>query len=291
MRNNNKSENSIGHVTPLLIMLAIGIYFFIPTTTTKKKPITQNIFELQNTEIIAPIQKLVQGFDKNFTPKYYPIADSEENLSKHVNHPLFAQDIYIQVGLSEEELRKNLIHAAWSFQKIKNGADVWIYAYRVDDAKRNGGYSAGYCSLPQYKKWANPEEKRILSFFNSNIAVDTIYFKNTPRYKITQQVIINTNSTKLFQDSDCNYNKFLTILNKGTKAIVVDRLRSFIRGGRSFAITFKDTYKIRVNLSKNNVLTGWVLGDVLDEGQDYTDRYETQKTKMTQRKTKRSKKK
>ena len=249
-------------------MLSVGIYFFIPTTSSRRKSVTKNIPEIQEVEIIAPIQDLVHGFGEKFIPKYYPIVGSEEDLSKHVNHPLFAQDIYIQVGLSEKELEQNLIHAAWNLQRIKNGAEAWIYAYRVDDTKRDGGYSAGYCTLPQYRKWANLAEKRTITFFKPNIVIDPIYFKDAPRYKITQQVIINTNSTKLFKDSDCNPNKFLTILNRGTKAIVVDRLRSFIRGGRSFAITFKDTYKIRVNLSKNNVFTGWVLGDVLDNAQD-----------------------
>lgn len=266
----NKSENTIGRIISFLVMLSVGIYFFIPTTSSRKKSVTRNIPEIQDIEIIAPIQELVHGFDENFIPKYYPIAGSEEDLSKHVKHLWFTQDIYVQVDLSEDELRANLIHAAWRFQKIKNGADVSVYAYRNDDTKRDGGYSAGYCSLPQYRKWANLSEKRTIAFFKPNIVIDSIYFETAPRYEITQQVIINRNSTKLFKDSDCNPHKFLTILNKGTKAIVVDRLRSFIRGGRSFAITFKDTYKIHVNLSKNNVFTGWVLGDVLDKTQDNT---------------------
>ena len=190
----------------------------------------------------------------NFIPQYTVI--DEENLTL-AGVPRFEQRISIPLGLSLEELKQNLLDAAWKLQKKKNASAIVIFAFREDDIKREGGYTAGKCTLAPFGVWAKAMENHSFSDLKEEILISEAYSYNEPIRAKGSIAYVKENETSLYKPSKGNtydHDKVLATLNKGTEVKILDCERFF---GFAFVV---DTYKVQVRLSKKKTLTGWIYG-------------------------------
>lgn len=244
-----------GIIITLVVVIIASLWWkiFIPDTKPKKK------------KIQVPVQykeeKTTNQKDK-FDKKYLALYGLDENISLH-EVIRYTRKISVNLGLSRKELEDNLIHAAWELQKEKNATAVMIFAYRMDDTQREL-YSAGRCILAPFGDWAKAADKQFNSISNLTPVIDIaeVYFTNIPpMYRIKSNVIVNAQNTKLYKNEDMNPDDIITLLKKGTKAIIVGSKRIFSMD------EFTDIYKIRFAVKGNKTAAGWVFGNKLDISQ------------------------
>ena len=246
-----------GIIIALISIITISVWWkiFIPVPKPKREKITTQVLTQHKEE---EDNNKTETFDK----KYQVLYGFDDDVSFR-GYPRYTRKILVELGLSREELENNLIHAAWELQKDKNAKAVMIFAYRKDDLQRDL-YSAGRCTLAPFGDWALATDKQLNSTSNLTHVIDIaeIYFKDLPpMYKIKDGVIVNKHNTKLYKTKDINPDEVITLLRKGTEAIVVDCERNFSSDD------FLDIYKIRFIVRGNKTAAGWVFSDNLDKSQ------------------------
>ena len=249
--------------TILAITLSIWWKVFIPVPKPRTDRIKLQTFTQNNEE------KNVEQPDI-FNKKYQVLYGLDEDVSLY-GFPRYTRKILMNLGLSEEELTDNLIHAALELQKEKNATAIMIFAYRSDDTRRDM-YSAGKCTLAPFGDWAKATDKKFNSISNLKPVIDIakVYFKDIPpMLRIKSNVVINMQNTKLYKDSDVDPDQVVTMLKKGLKAIIVGSKRTFSTDD------FLDIYKIRFSVRGNKTAAGWVLGNNLDESQNTISNIQT----------------
>ncbi len=188
----------------------------------------------------------------NFTPKYTVVE--EDNLTL-AGVPRFEQRISVPLGLSHEELKKNLLDAAWKLQKKKNAAAVIIFAFREDDKERKGGYSAGKCTLAPFGNWAKAIENHDVSDISEEIIISEAYDYSEPLRTKNSLAYVKDNGTELYRiDKKADIYETLASLKKGTEVKILDCERQF-----SFSAVI-DLYKVQTRISRKKTLTGWIYG-------------------------------
>ena len=106
---------------------------------------------------ISDNSQSVQAERASFTPVYRVVEDEDLTL---FGVPRFKRVIYLPLGLDKETLSLNLRDAAWELQKEKNAVAAVIFAYREDDLRRDGGFTAGKCTVAPFGYWAKAVEVR-----------------------------------------------------------------------------------------------------------------------------------
>ena len=129
-----------------------------------------------------------------FTPVYKTVED--ENLTL-AGVPRFKRIISVPLDLSADELKQTLRDAAWKLQKEKNAVAAVIFAYREDDTKRDGGYTAGKCTIAPFGDWAKAVEVRSPSNLDEEVIISEAYFDNTPIRLKGSKAFINGDNTSL----------------------------------------------------------------------------------------------
>ncbi len=194
-----------------------------------------------------------------FIPKYTVVE--EDNLTL-AGVPRFEQRISVPLGLSHEELKKNLLDAAWKLQKKKNAAAVVIFAFREDDTERKSGYTAGKCTLAPFGDWAKAMENHDVSDLSEEILISEAYNYNEPVRTKGSLAYVKDDSTELYRiDKKADIYETLASLKKGTEVKILDCERQF-----SFA-TVIDLYKVQTRISRKKTLTGWIYGYQLTDRQ------------------------
>ena len=204
-----------------------------------------------NTGEIATSKPQLKVTDK-FIPKYTVVE--EDNLTL-AGVPRFEQRISVPLGLSHEELKKNLLDAAWKLQKKKNAAAVIIFAFREDDKERKGGYSAGKCTLAPFGNWAKAIENHDVSDISEEIIISEAYDYSEPLRTKNSLAYVKDNGTELYRiDKKADIYETLASLKKGTEVKILDCERQF-----SFVAVI-DLYKVQTRISRKKTLTGWIYG-------------------------------
>ena len=192
-----------------------------------------------------------------FTPVYTVLE--EENLTLQ-GVPRYEQRILVPLGLSEEELKQNLLAAAWKFQKDKDAVAVVIFAFREDDAQRNGGYTAGKCTIAPNGVWADAMNVRSPSNLKEEIIISEAYFDNTPIRKNGSKAFIKDDTSLYKINSKQAYTEdIITGLKKGTEVTIIGNKREFTMYGPL------DTYKVQVKGTRKATRIGWVYGSDLSD--------------------------
>ena len=254
----NTDGNLFILLIPMILVLCIGagFLFFLPHH--------KSINEIAKTQVevhdeAKPESEQPDTFDK----KYQVLRIYDEDVS-YRNVPRFTRAIKVKLGLSAEELRDNLIHAAWEMQKEKDARAVWIFAYRPDDVDRYV-YTAGRCILAPFGDVAKATDSKYNSISNLTPVVDIaeVYFANVPPLlKADTNVAINTPNTKLYRTRDIEPDDVIAYLKKGQRAVIVGSMRSFTTD------EFSDFYMIQLSSKGKKSVTGWVSSNALDEVQD-----------------------
>ncbi len=210
-------------------------------------------------------RQLVTGTSEraSFTPAYTVLE--EENLTLY-GVPRYEQRISVPLGLSEEELKQNLLAAAWKLQKEKNAVAVVIFAFRGDDMQRDGGYTAGKCTIAPNGVWTDAMNVRSPSNLREEIIISEAYFDNTPiRANGSKAFINNTllkaNGVSLHKiDSKQVYTEdVITELKNGTEVTIIGNKREFTMYGPL------DMYKVQVKGARKSARIGWVYGSDLSD--------------------------
>ena len=193
----------------------------------------------------------------SFTPAYTVLE--EKNLTLY-GVQRYEQRISVPLGLSEEELKQNLLAAAWKLQKDKNAVAVVIFAFRDDDVQRDGGYTAGKCTIAPFGDWAKAVEVRTPSNLREEILISEAYFDNRP---------IRANGSKAFIKDDTSLHKIdskqaytddiITELKNGTEVTIIGNKRQFTIYGPL------DMYKVQVKGARKAASIGWVYGSDLSD--------------------------
>ena len=240
----------------LVLSIGVGFLFFLPHRRSARE-MTKPQSEIKTEEKSKSEQ--IDTFDK----KYQVLRYYDEDVSFR-GVPRYTRKIKVNLGLSREELRANLIHAAWEMQKEKYARAIWIFAYRPDDVDRDI-YSTGSCILAPFGDVAKATDPKYNSVSNLTpvIEIAEVYFKDIPPLlKADTNVIINTPNTKLYRTRDIDPDDVIAYLKKGQRAVVVGSKRSFETD------KFHDFYMIQFTAKGNRIVTGWVFGNTLDEVQD-----------------------
>lgn len=280
--NKSRIAKILGGVALSMAIATAWWHFFIPDLTPKTKPATVKQIEITQPKIAETSQQTHDEWD-GFYPKYFVVPNSLENHTIY-GVPRFEQKISVQIGLSSEDLKKNLVHAAWDLLNKKNAKATMIFAYRSDDLERDGGFSAGRCILAPFGDWSKAINKHSKDDLKPDIEIATVYFKNVPMLKPTSNAIVNTNNACLYATDDCDSDYVSMRLRKGTHVMVINGKRDFMPHD------FLDIYKVRVNLGKKKTVTGWMNGYELDEAKEEAKSIDNQKTYTVTKKTKRGKK-
>ncbi len=200
-------------------------------------------------------------------PKFIPVYTvvEEENLTLY-GVPRYEQRISVPLGLSEEELKQNLLAAAWKLQKEKNAVAVVIFAFRGDDMQRDGGYTAGKCTIAPNGIWADAMNVRSPSNLREEIIISEAYFDNTPiRANGSKAFIYNTllkaNGASLHKiDAKQAYTEdVISELKNGTEVTIIGNKREFTMYGPL------DMYKVQVKGARKAARIGWVYGSDLSD--------------------------
>ena len=199
----------------------------------------------------------------SFTPAYTVLE--EKNLTLY-GVQRYEQRISVPLGLSEEELKQNLLAAAWKLQKDKNAVAVVIFAFRGDDMQRNGGYTAGKCTIAPFGDWAKAVEVRTPSNLREEILISEAYFDNTPirangSKAFIYNTLLNANGASLHKiDSKQAYTEdIITELKNGTEVSIIGNKREFTMYGPL------DMYKVQVKGARKAASIGWVYGSDLSD--------------------------
>ena len=189
----------------------------------------------------------------SFTPVYKIVG--EENLTL-AGVPRFERRISVPLGLSTEELKQTLRDAAWKLQKDKNAVAAVIFAFREDDTKRDGGYTAGKCTVAPFGDWAKAVEVRSPSNLDEEILISEAYFDSTPIRPNGSKAFVNKNNTSLHRiNAKQSYtDDVIAELKKGTEVNILESRRQFTLYGPL------DMYKVQVKNARKKVRTGWVYG-------------------------------
>ena len=198
-----------------------------------------------------------------FTPAYTVLE--EENLTLY-GVPRYEQRISVPLGLSEEELKQNLLDATWKLQKDKNAVAVVIFAFREDDMQRDGGYTAGKCTIAPFGDWAKAVEVQTPSNLREEILISEAYFDNTPirangSKAFIYNTLLNANGASLHKiNSKQAYTEdVITELKNGTEITIIGNKREFTMYGPL------DMYKVQVKGARKAARIGWVYGSDLSD--------------------------
>lgn len=187
-----------------------------------------------------------------FTPKYTVIE--EDNLTL-AGVSRFEQRISVPLGLSHEELKKNLLDAAWKLQKKKNAAAVVIFAFREDDIERKSGYTAGKCTLAPFGDWAKAMENHDVSDLSEEIIISEAYDYNEPVRAKGSLAYVKDDGTELYRiNKKADIYETITKLKKGTEVKILDAEKQFS------IVVVADIYKVQARISRKKTLTGWIYG-------------------------------
>ena len=221
-----------------------------PTPVTTKADGGKTVINL-NTGEIAINKHQLKGADK-FTPKYTVVE--EDNLTL-AGVPRFEQRISIPLGLSHEELKKNLLDAAWKLQKKKNAAAVVIFAFREDDTERKSGYTAGKCILAPFGDWAKAMENHDVSDLSEEIIISEAYDYNEPVRVKGSLAYVKDDGTELYRiNKKADIYETITKLKKGTEVKILDSEKQFS------IVVVADIYRVQARISRKKTLTGWIYG-------------------------------
>lgn len=210
-------------------------------------------------------RQLVTGTSEraSFTPAYTVLE--EENLTLY-GVQRYEQRISVPLGLSEEELKQNLLAAAWKLQKEKNAVAVVIFAFRGDDMQRDGGYTAGKCTIAPNGVWADAMNVRSPLNLKEEIIISEAYFDNTPirangSKAFIYNTLLNANGASLHKiDSKQAYTEdVITELKNGTEVTIIGNKREFTMYGPL------DMYKVQVKEARKAARIGWVYGSDLSD--------------------------
>lgn len=249
-----------------LALISAGMYWYVSTELTYTPRIkhiesssvfTTNISDDLERHDLKPKYASTDRKQDKFRPRYFIIYDSLEDHSMN-GAPRFAQRISVPLGLSQEELKQNLSHAAWRLLKEKNAHAVIIWGHRDDDKKRQGGFTAGKCTLAPYGYWSKATKNFDLNSLQTTFELAEVYSKDVPVYKIMGDTTIR-NSTPIYADIANFPDNTITNLKKGTRVVILEHYRDFS------TYDFIDWYKIQTNFSKRKNYAGWVNGEKLKE--------------------------
>lgn len=187
-----------------------------------------------------------------FVPSYNVLK--EDNLTLG-GVPRFRQEISVPLGLSTEELKQNLLDAAWKLQKQKDASAVVIFAFREDDKKRDSGYSAGKCTVAPFGDWAKAMEKHKTSDLQAVIDVSDAYSYNEPIRENGSSAFVKDANTELYKPDTKEFyaEDVIARLKKGTEVKIIGHQRNI-------GLAVMDIYKVQVNLDKKRSRTGWIYG-------------------------------
>ena len=245
------------------ILASAGMYYYV---SNEQKHFDSIIREIHNpAPIIAESNDIINNKPEivstskdnkqdNFKPRYIIIYSSEENLSIS-GAARFAVKISVPLGLSQEELKQNLSHAAWRLLKQKNANAVIIWAYRDDDKLRAGGFTAGKCILAPFGDWSKAAQRHSLDDMRIVFEIADVYNRNDPIYKIGSKAIVSKNSALLYPNDNFDPDDRKLFLRKGTVVTILQHNREFV------TTEFLDTYKVAVN--GNSKRAGWMFGNDL----------------------------
>ena len=238
----------------LFVLLIVVISFFAPSHKEETTSISNS-----DTNITTTVNlNTGSSTNKAFVPSYVVLANDDLTLG---GVPRFEQRISVPLKLSTEELKQTLLDAAWKLQKQKNASAVVIFAYREDDKKRNGGYSAAKCTLAPFGNWAKAMERHKTSDLQAVFEISEAYSYDEPLREKGSSAFIKENDAELYKpDTQEFYAEDVAMkLKKGTEVKILDSQRDI----SSFAVI--DIYKVQVRLDKKRTRTGWVYGHKLTD--------------------------
>ena len=233
----------------IVILLGLVASFFDSDSKNKKSST-----DFQNSDRAT----ITTSTHQEFIPTYIVLED--ENLTLG-GVSRFEQRIAVPLGLSTEELKQTLLDAAWKLQKQKNASAVVIFGFREDDKKRNGGFSAGKCTIAPFGNWAKAMERHKLSDLQATIEISEAYSYSEPLRENGSSAFIKADDTELYKPDTKEFYAEDVILNlkKGTEVKILDSKRDI----SSFAVM--DIYKVQIRLDKKRTRTGWVYGYTLTD--------------------------
>ena len=283
--NNKYIFLKLGVVLGIALIIA-GMYLYVTkelTYTPRRRMIAPVLpvaaIVSDDTHHQYTIAEVIRSDDKlsTFKPHYIIIHTSLEDLSFN-GIPRFTRRISVPLGLSSEDLKQNLSHAAWRLQKEKNAAAVIILAHRDDDKNRIGGFTAGKCTLAPFGDWSKATINFNTDSLRPTFEFAEVYNKNIPIYKIMGDTTLRSN-TDLYQDIETIPDSTITNLKKGTRIIILDHYRMFT------PYDFIDWYKVQTNYSKRKNYAGWVQGKDIIEPTKVIDSKYLHKVAISQSKT------
>ncbi len=196
----------------ILALISTGGFWYYSKINAQNQDSLRRRLERQNAILANQTSQVQQEkpFDKKYTVIY-----SEPS----------AQHIYVPLGLSSNDLKANLEHAAKSSQKD------YIFAYRIDDAKHDGGYTAG-------------------RYHAGKFDIAEVYTKSKKVYPSASEAIINKDNVNLYSRPDFDPSDVLVKLKKDTQIMIIEHAREFTM------TDIIDLYKIIAQPKKH---IGWVM--------------------------------
>ena len=264
---NNETKHFIKKISKgiifLTIVAVIGLCLGVYAPRFFKKERKSNLTSLQKEKkfSLESLDILSVNQEQNaFTPNYVVIPQSEENLSIH-DIQRFSQSIFLPLGLSQEELKENLTHAAWSLQKKKKAKGIIIFAYRMDDIAHNGGFTAGKCTLAPLGDWNKTiNHNYSVSDLKPAFEFAEVYFMNKPFHNEATKTLIKSNQANLYYP-DIEPKNIIAILKKNTEVLILKHKREFTTSD------FLDIYQVRTTVNRKQI-TGFVLGNDLADAEN-----------------------
>ena len=198
--------------TIILILFCTGSFWYYSNINVQNQERLRRRLERKNTVINQ--QQEAPEQEKPFNKKYTLIY--EEPSALH---------IYVPLGLSSLDMKANLEHAA------KSSGKDYIFAYRIDDRKHDGGYTAG-------------------RYHAGKFDMAEVYTKSKQVYPAASEAVINKNNVNLYSRPDFEPSDVLVKLKKNTQIMIIEHAREFT------TTDITDLYKIIVQPEKH---IGWVM--------------------------------
>ena len=213
-------KKSLIFIIIILAIIGSGGFWYYSKINAQNQDRLRRRLERQNAILAQRKNEQQTPKEKPFDKKYTVIYSEPS-----------AQHIYVPLGLSSNDLKANLEHAAKSSQKD------YIFAYRIDDAKHDGGYTAG-------------------RYHAGKFDIAEVYTKDKKVYPAASEAIINKDNVNLYSRPDFDPSDVLVKLKKNTQIMIIEHAREF----NTTEIT--DMYKIIAHPQKH---IGWVMDSDIDQ--------------------------
>lgn len=159
-----------------------------------------NTFEQEGAEREAANNKELKSVDMKISDMNYKIVSEDPDKSYKSKGRLIVRKVIritVKDGLSREELRANLEHAAWSVFRKQRCNAVMVFAYRKGD-ETTGVFTAGKAVLAPNGKWGNAEEFQDESQLKTTVELADLYFKKgTNSKKKTSAKLFSKDNSKV----------------------------------------------------------------------------------------------